>query len=71
VKIFLSFYDQAGEMVGSELAAISLKEDAPEWVTLEKEVPIPSGSASFKTKAGIMGSSGVVEIDDLSVVPVK
>lgn len=70
VKVFLTFYDEAGEVVGAEIPAVTLQEDAPEWITLEKEVLIPPGTASFSIKAGIIGSSGVVEIDDLSVVPV-
>ena len=71
VKVFLMFYNENGDAIGSDVPAISLKEDAAGWVAMDKEVIIPPGSAKFKIKAGIMGSSGVVEIDNLSVIPVK
>lgn len=71
VKVFVMFFNENGDAIGSEVPAISLKENAAEWVVMDKEVIIPPGSAKMKLKAGIIGSSGVVEIDNLSVIPVK
>lgn len=71
VKVMVMFFDSNGETIGSEVPVISLKEDAPDWVKLEKEIQIPPGAQSFKINAGFIGSAGIADIDDLSVVPVK
>lgn len=54
VRGFLSFYDEADEQVGSDVAAITLKEDAPEWVTLGRpQTELPSQSFPVVSIPGI------------------
>lgn len=71
VKVMTMFFDSNGAKIGSDVPVISIKEDAPEWMRIEKEIQIPPGAQSFKINAGFLGSSGIADIDDLSVVPVK
>ncbi len=71
VKVFVQFLDAAGESVGAEVPAITVKENVDEWTDFEKEVQIPSGTESFTMTVGFLGAAGEVDIDDLSVVPVK
>lgn len=71
VKVFAQFLDAEGNMIGSEVSAISVKENVDSWTSFQKEITIPSGTESFTLTAGFVGSSGEVDIDDLSVVPVK
>lgn len=71
VKVFVQFFDANGTMIGSEVPAVSVKEEVSEWTDFEKEIAIPPGTETFGLTAGFVGSSGEVDIDDLSVVPVK
>lgn len=71
VKVFVQFLDAQGNTIGSEVPAISVKENVDSWMTFQKEITIPSGTESFALTAGFVGSSGEVDIDDLSVIPVK
>lgn len=71
VKVFVQFLDAEGNTIGSEVPAISVKENVAEWTDYQKEVAIPSGTESFTLTVGFLGSSGEVDVDDLSVVPIK
>lgn len=71
VKVFVQFFDSEGAPIGSEVPAISIKENVEQWTKFEKEIEIPPGTESFTLSAGMLGSSGEVDIDDLLVVPVK
>lgn len=71
VKVMAMFYDSNGEEIGSDLPLVSIKEDIFDWTTLEKEIQIPPGAETFKINAGFMGSSGIGDFDDLTVVPIK
>lgn len=71
VKVFVQFFDAEGDIIGAEVPAVSVKENLLEWTEFKKELAIPSGTETFGLSAGFLGSSGEVDIDDLSVVPVK
>jgi hypothetical protein len=71
VKVFVQFSDAEGNIIGSEVPAITVKENVDSWTNFQKEITIPPGTASFTLTAGFFGSSGEVDIDDLAVVPVK
>ncbi len=71
VKVFVQFFDADGNMIGAEVPAVSVKENLSEWTEFRKELTIPPGTETFGITAGFLGSSGEVDIDDLSVVPVK
>jgi len=71
VKVFVEFLDAEGKLLGVMVPAISLKEDTADWTSFDKEVEIPAGTESFTLSAGIIGSSGEVDIDDLAIVPVQ
>ncbi len=71
VKVFVQFLDAQQQPLGGEVSAISLKEDTADWSSFNTEVQIPPGTESFTLSAGIFGSSGEVDIDDLAIFPVK
>lgn len=71
VKVFFYFLNENGEKITEDLPVIKAGEDKPEWEELTGVIRVPLGAKAFGVKAGIIGSSGVVEIDDLRVGPVQ
>ncbi len=71
VKVFFYFLDENGKKLTEDLAVIKAGEDKPDWEELTGMIRVPLGAKAVGVKAGIIGSSGVVEVDDLRVGPVQ
>lgn len=70
-KLFVKFTGEANEPIGNEVPVVSLKNNAESWTKLGKEITIPSGAKNFSISVGMLGSGGILDVDNLSVVPIK
>jgi hypothetical protein len=69
-RVVLRFANDKGDMVGDYPSIPNVRFNS-DWITREVALEIPEGATQLQMQPGLWLSSGVLEIDDIKVVPYR